>query len=218
MSRSSTPKRRAQSPAPSLDRPRKGRSALFFWSGLATGAIATLVVGAGALYGTLSYMTSRADQSAVFASSPASATLDNRVQMYFPLERFLTWRSTAATQMSMQGDQVRVELTEQPFASIGIHLDVAIYGTPAVIRGDFALQNVSGSVDNIPLPRSLVLGAIAADGERYGVHVNAARDTLYVIKKLGDYRLIGYDAKARDLVLSLPVSAVEAAARHQSIM
>ncbi|MCY0875034.1 MAG: hypothetical protein OWT28_01945 [Firmicutes bacterium] len=196
----------------------KRRTAWPFWAGLGTGVVATVVILAGGLYGTLSYMTSRADQSVVFASNPATTKADNRVQMYFPLERFLAWRSTTSTQMSMQGDRVRVDLSAKPFASLGITLGVAIYGTPAVIHGDFALQNVSGYVDNIPLPKSLVLGAIAADGERYGVHVNDARDTLYVIKNLGDYRLIAYDAKARDLVLSLPVATVEAAAKHQSIM
>jgi len=189
-----------------------------FWLGLFAGFAATITLGAATVYGVARYMAAQTDQSAVFASSPATTTTDNRVQMYFPLERFLTWRSTTSTEMSMQGDQVRVQFYARPFPAIGLTFGVDIYGTPAVIHGDFALRNVSGYLDHIPLPKSLVLGAIASGAQQYGVHVNAAHDTLYVVKKLGDYRLIGYDAKAHDLVLSLPVSAVEEAAGHQAIM
>jgi len=187
-----------------------------FWLGLCTGVVCTVTVLTVGLLGSLRYMASQADQSVEFAHTPAVLAADNRVEMYFPLERFLTWRSTASITMNMQNQLVHVHLNTDPFPALHLTLGFDIYGKPGVVHGDFALSQVAGYVDHIPLPRALVLGAIAADGARFGVRVNAKRDTLYVIKSLGDYRLIGYDQSTGDLVLSLPVQAVERAARSSS--
>lgn len=189
-----------------------------FWPGVAVGVILCAVSGLLTLVGISNFLATDAAQSSVYATSPLATDGADRVQMYFPLENFLTWRSTGTLHMNMTGNTVHVHLTARPFPALGLTVSVDILGQPYVTHGDFALRDVTGFIDHIALPKSFVLGAIAADGQHYGVHVSEARDSLFVVKSLGDYRLIGYDANTRDLILSLPVQSVERAARNQQII
>jgi len=195
---------------------RKPRSR--FWPGVGVGILFSAVGLLLTLIGAANFFAKDAAQSSVYATSPMVTDGADRVQMYFPLENFLTWRSTSTLHMNMTGNEVHVHLTARPFPALGLTFSVDILGRPYVTHGDFALRDVTGFIDQIALPQSFVLGVIAADGQHYGVHVSEAHDSLFVVKSLGDYRLIGYDANTRDLILSLPVQSVERAARNQQII
>lgn len=138
--------------------------------------------------------------------------------MYFPLERFLAWRSTPSLRLSLAGDVVHVRFALHPFSAMGFHVPVDIHGIPEVSRGLFRLSHVGGSVGNIPLPTALLLDAIAVEGAKYGVRVNPQDDRLAIDRSFGQYQLVGYDVMTRDLVISIPVSSVEDAARGNRVL
>lgn len=200
------------------ERPEKTpRLRLSFWGGFIAGLTAA-VASAGILtLGAISYVRDRAATAAIPATrlSPAFVA-GGRVQLYFPLERFLTWRSTPQIQFDMIGDQVHIRLSVQPLQAFPWRVPVDIYGVPGVARGYFELTQVRGRVDHLPVPTGMLLDAIAIEGLKYGVHVNASKDELFVEKTFGPYRLVGYDVLARDLIISLPVRTVENAARGQA--
>ncbi len=189
-----------------------------FVLGLLSGFVLTIGLIFVSAIGALSYVQKHEQQSAVYAVTPDGSNTGNRVQLYFPLERFLAWRSTSELKLSMQGDTVHVRLSALIIPAFQFHVAVDIAGVPDVTHGYFTLQNVHGSVDSIPVPTNLLLGAIAMDGVKYGIHVNDTKDTLYVEKTFGSYQLAGYDQATRDLVISLPIQAVEQAARGQSVI
>ncbi len=197
---------------------RVGKATFAFTSGILIGVLATMVVLFFAAVGALNYMKDQAANSATFAMLPDKASGENRVELYFPLERFLSWRSTHQILLGMTGDRVHAQIVSQIIPQLHFNVSIDIFGTPGVSNGYFSLTNLAGYVDHIPVPRTLLLGAIASDGEKYGVHVNSARDSLLIEKNFGSYKLVGYDDLSRDLVISLPVSAVEKAARGQAFI
>ncbi len=189
-----------------------------FTLGLISGFVLTTGLIFISAISALSYVQQQGQKSATYAVTPDLSNSGNRVQLYFPLERFLAWRSTSELKLFMQGDTVHVRLAALIIPAFQFHVAVDIAGIPSVTHGYFTLQNVHGSVDAIPVPTNLLLGAIAMDGAKYGIHVNDAKDTLYVEKTFGSYQLAGYDQATRDLVISLPIQAVEQAARGQSVI
>ncbi len=196
----------------------KKRQKGIFALGVFTGFLLTVAIFFGAVIGALTYVEHQGQNNAVFAVTKDTTDNTNRVQLYFPLERFLQWRSTPQLALSMKGDTVHVRLSAQVVPQFHFRVAVDIAGVPSVSNGYFTLQNVSGAVDHIPVPTTLLLGAIAMDGAHYGIQVNDAKDTLYVEKTFGSYRLAGYDAATRDLIISLPIQTVEQAARGQSVI
>ncbi len=194
----------------------KRRFGLVFAAGMLSGVLVTLGCAAAGGYAAYRYLNAQAAQNAVFANSPAPSTGGGQVQMYFPLERFLAWRSTPALQLGMRGNRVFVSLSTAVVPSLHFNVRVEIFGDPTVWRHDFTLTHVTGYVDHIPLPAKLLLTAIAAKGSQYGVHVNNARDSLYIVRNTGQYELVGYDAATRDLIISLPVQTVLRAADNRA--
>lgn len=190
----------------------------WFFFGFTVGIIATVAILLVGTIGTLQFMAEKANNSAIFANAPVQANGNNEVQLYFPLERFLVWRSTPVIQLGMIHDEVHAQVTSEILPQIHFRVSVDIFGKPSITDGYFSLSHVYGYVDHFPVPQSILLGAIATDGEKYGIHVNAVTDSLFIEKNFGSYRLLGYDALSRDLVISIPVSAVEHAARGQSIL
>ncbi|PWI57051.1 hypothetical protein [Sulfoacidibacillus thermotolerans] len=186
-----------------------------FTAGILTGIALTLVMFSLFIVGAMHYLQQKADQTSVFAIAPDQQPKDNRVQLYFPLEKFLAWRSTAQLQLGMINDRVVIHLMVHPFTQIPLQFAVSIFGTPNVYHGYFMLSQVHGTVDGVPLPTSWLLTAIADEGAKYGVHVNDKKDTLYIEKTFGAYRLVGYDMQTKDLIISLPVQTVEHAAQGQ---
>lgn len=189
-----------------------------FLSGLFAGVFGTLLLLFLAGSGVVLYVQRAARMAAIPALAPAPAPAGSRVEMYFPLERFLAWRSTPSLRLSLAGDVVQVRFALHPFSTLRFHVPVEIHGTPEVERGLFRLAHVGGSVGNIPLPTGVLLDAMAAEGAKYGVRVNANEDELAIDRSFGQYRLVGYDAMTRDLVISIPVSSVEDAARGSRVL
>lgn len=193
------------------------RSAPFI-SGVLCGAVATLAILSGTGLVLAGYLRAQAQTSAEFAAGPVERNDSGAVELYFPLERFLAWRSTPALQLDMAGDRVHVHMVASIFPPLGLAADLDILGVPSVRRDDFMLSRVVGFVDHIPVPTRLLLGAIALEGERYGVHVDSASDSLIIRKTTGSIRLVGYDRETRDLVISLPASAVIRAAGDRTLL
>ncbi len=186
-----------------------------FIAGILTG-ILIVVIGIGLFaVGAVRYLQQKAEQTSVFAVAPNQGSNNNRVQLYFPLEKFLVWRSSSQLQLGMVGDQVSIHLMVHPLTQLPVDFSVSIQGIPDVYRGFFMLSRVHGSIDGLPVPTPWLLTAIADEGVKYGVHVNKSKDTLYIEKTFGAYRLVGYDAQSKDLIISLPVQTVEHAARGQ---
>lgn len=192
------------------------RAGVAFVGGMFAGVLVTLGCAVAGGYAAYRYLNAQAAQNAVFANSPPSTARGGQVQMYFPLERFLAWRSTPALQLGMQNNRVSVALSTVVIPPFNLHVHVTILGDPSVWRHDFTLTHVSGYVDRIPIPTGVLLAAIAAKGAQYGVHVNEAHDTLYIIRNTGQYELVGYDAATRDLIISLPVQTVLRAADNRA--
>lgn len=167
--------------------------------------------------GTYLYFNQSANNAAIFAQiTTPKDNGSNQVELYFPLEKFLALRSTPDLRLQLVRDQVHVRLMRKPFSALPLTLTVDILGTPTVWQGYFMLKKVSGYVDHIPIPESILFSAIAAEGGRYGVRVNAARDTLFIDHTNDTYRLIGYDTNSHDLIIAMPVSTVLKAARDQT--
>lgn len=195
---------------------RTTRSGVVFAVGMLSGVLATLGCAAAGGYAAYRYLNAQAAQNAVFVGSPAPSAGGGQVQMYFPLERFLAWRSTSTLRLGMQGNRVAVSLATVVIPQLNLNVNVDIFGDPSVWRHDFTLTHVAGFVDHIPVPTRLLLAAIAAKGGRYGVHVNDGRDSLYIVRNTGQYELVGYDAATRDLIISLPVQTVLRAADNRT--
>lgn len=191
---------------------------LYFGFGFAAGILATAALLVGLAAGAFTYMRDQAAHSASFAMAPDATAPGNRVELYFPLEKFLAWRSTQKVNLAMSGEDVHVHLLAKPFSQFPLQIAIDIYGRPSVNHGYFTLSDVTGTVDHVPVPKTLLLTAIASDGTQYGVHVNDQRDALYIERTFGAYRLVGYDPASRDLVISLPVQVVERAARGQLVL
>ncbi|MHB1682799.1 MAG: hypothetical protein ACYCYO_08240 [Bacilli bacterium] len=208
---------RRTSPLPAKADSRR-RPRLYFGIGFATGILTTAVLLVALAAGAFSYMRDQAAHSASYAMAPDATAPGTRVELYFPLEKFLAWRSTQRVGLAMKGEDVHVHLLVKPFTQLPVQIAVDIYGKPGVYHGYFTLSHVSGTVNRIPVPKTLLLTAIASDGNQYGVHVNNQRDTLYIERTFGAYRLVGYDPASRDLVISLPVQVVERAARGQLVL
>ena len=194
----------------------KRRAGVAFVAGMVAGVLVTLGCAAAGGYVAYRYFNAQAAQSAVFAGSSPSSAGGGQVQMYFPLERFLAWRSTPTLQLGMQNNRVSVALSTVVIPPLNLNVHVEILGDPSVWRHDFTLTHVTGYVDHIPIPTRLLLAAIAAKGAQYGVHVNDARDSLYIVRNTGQYELVGYDAATRDLIISLPVQTVLRAADNRA--
>ncbi|MHB1627464.1 MAG: hypothetical protein ACYCVB_03665 [Bacilli bacterium] len=212
-----SPPSRRMSSRPAKTAPRR-RPRLYFGLGFAAGIVATAVLLVALAAGALTYLRDQAAHSASFAMAPAATAPGNRVELYFPLEKFLAWRSTQRVGLAMSGEEVHIHLLAKPFSQCPVQVSVDIYGTPGVYHGYFTLGHVRGAVDHIPVPKTLLLSAIASDGNQYGVHVNAKRDAIYIERTFGAYQLVGYDPASRDLVISLPVQVVERAARGQLVL
>ncbi len=186
-----------------------------FLSGVLTLAIVTVF----ALFGIYFYWNDAAGNTTVFVSQPVTKNSENnQVQLYFPLEKFLAWSSTPSLQLALIQNQVRVRIFRQPFASLPIQVTIDILGVPNVWHGFFMLKNVKGYVDHIPIPANLLFTAIAAEGGKYGVRVNETRDTLFIDRTFGAYRLTGYDETSKDLIITMPVSTVLKAAQNQTTL
>ncbi|KUO96867.1 hypothetical protein [Ferroacidibacillus organovorans] len=189
------------------------------------GFVRGVILGVAATLGTLAlcvvlfarYLETAGQQAAVPVNTPPVSST-NRVELYFPLERFLAWRSTPQLQMDMRGKDVHVHVNVHPIASLLLTLSVDIYGLPNVVNGQFVLRSVHGSIDHIPIPTSLLLGAIAREGSAYGVYTNTKQDELAIDKTFGTSRLVGFDHPANDLIISVPVSAVLRAAHGEGII
>ncbi len=190
-----------------------------FYLGFTSGVLSLFIVTVLSLFGMYWYWNDHASQTAVFVSQPTpSSGASNQVQLYFPLEKFLSWSSTSSLQLALIQNQVRVRIFRQPFASLPIRLTIDILGSPSVWHGFFMLKKVKGYVDHIPIPANILFTAIAAEGGKYDVHVNEKRDTLYIDRTFGSYRLSGYDETSKDLIISMPVSTVLKAAQNQTTL
>lgn len=186
-----------------------------FVAGLFTGILIVLVTLVLFAVGTLRYLEQKAQQTSVFAVAPDQGSNNSRVQLYFPLDKFLSWRSSSKLQLGMVGNEVSIHLNVHPFTQFPVQVAVSIQGVPNVYHGYFMLSQVHGSVDGLPVPTPWLLTAISDEGAQYGVHVSSHKDALYIEKTFGEYRLVGYDAQSQDLIISLPVQTVEHAARGQ---
>lgn len=190
-----------------------------FWVGFLSGALTLLVSVFVTAYGFYRYWNDNAKNAAVFVSQPMSGSNSgNQVQLYFPLEKFLAMSSMPSLQLSLIQNQVRVRIYRQPFSALPLKLTVDIMGVPHVKNGFFMLKHVVGYVDHIPIPSTILFAAIASEGGKYGVRVNEQRDTFYIDRTFGSYRLTGYDATSKDLIISMPVSTVLKAARNQTTL
>ena len=190
-----------------------------FFIGFLTGVMALIVVLAVTSVGFYWYWNDTAKTAAVYVSAPVPKHNGaNQVQLYFPLEKFLVWSSTANLQLTMISNQVRVRMLRQPFSALPVTLTIDILGVPNVWHGFFMLKKVKGYVDHIPIPTGILFTAIAAEGGKYDVRVNSQRDTLFIDRTFGTYRLTGYDALSKDLIISMPVSTVLKAAREQTTL
>lgn len=188
-----------------------------FVKGVILGATGTLVALSLCVVLFARYLETASQQTTIAVNTP-QVNSSNRVELYFPLERFLAWRSTPNLQMDMRGQDVHVHVNVHPITSLGITLSVDIYGQPNVVNGQFVLRSVHGSIDHIPIPTSLLLGAIAREGSTYGVYTNTKQDELAIAKTFGTSRLVGFDHPANDLIISVPVSAVLRAAHGEGII
>ncbi len=190
-----------------------------FYAGFFSGVASVIVVVAIAGAGLYRYFNQTANNAAVFATAPVTKGNEtNQVQIYFPLEKFLTFSSTADLQLALIKNQVRVRIERQPLPNVPLWLTVDILGVPSVQNGFFTLKKVQGYLDHIPIPAHILLTAIAAEGGKYGVRVNQSRDTLFIDRTFGSYRLVGYDPTTKDLVISMPVNAVLKAAKGQTVL
>ena len=184
-----------------------------FFSGMVAFATAAVLTAFGFYW----RFNDTANNAAVFAAQPvAKGSAANQVQLYFPLERFLAWSSTSDLQLALIQNQVRVRLYRQPLSSVPLHLTIDILGVPSVSNGFFMLKKVKGFIDHIPIPAGILFSAIAAEGGKYGVRVNQSRDTLFIDRTFGAYRLAGYDITTKDLIITMPVSTVLKAARNET--
>jgi hypothetical protein len=190
-----------------------------FLIGFLTGVMALIVVLVVTSVSLYWYWNDTAKTAAVYVSSPVSKNSGaNQVQLYFPLEKFLVFSSTANLQLTMISNQVRVRMFRQPFSALPVTLTIDILGVPNVWHGFFMLKKVKGYVDHIPIPTDILFTAIAAEGGKYDVRVNSQRDTLFIDRTFGAYRLTGYDTLSKDLIISMPVSTVLKAAREQTTL
>ena len=193
-------------------KPAGGRRRTAFWLGLLCGFTAAAALICGAALGAAAYLGGQAADSAAFAAAAPLTAADNQVELYFPLERFLAWRSTPKLQLDMVKNRVHAHMEVVLLPALRLRVGLDLFGEPGVAGDYFALTHVVGFVDHIPVPRDLLLGAIAVAGARYGVHVNSARDSLLIERNTGAYHLVGYDKGTRDLIISLPASAILRAA------
>ncbi|MCY0869439.1 MAG: hypothetical protein OWT27_02485 [Firmicutes bacterium] len=204
-------------PPPSLPHKRR-RRAVPFALGVAVGAVGTLLVAGSTAFIAYAHLRQQARTAAVFANIPPPVTKESRVLLYFPLQRFLAWRSRPHLELELVGQDVRIQTTTDLIPLFGLTVQVDVVGRPAVERGHFILTQVHGYVDYVPVPKPLILAAVAREGVKLGVTVDEARDLVSVDRSFGAYRLIAYDARGQDLVISVPVRDVLQAAQESHVL
>ncbi len=203
---------------PSQTSHRGRRRAGAFAIGVATGVVGTVLLAGSAAVVAYAHLREQARSTAVFANMPATVDKESRVLLYFPLQRFLSWRSRPKLQLELIGQDVRIQTTTDLIPLFGFTVQVDVVGRPNVVRGHFVLTGVHGYVDYVPMPKALILAAVAREGVKMGVTVDEQRDLVSVDRSFGAYRLISYDARGQDLVISVPVRDVLQAAQDSHVL